>query len=185
MSEAIQISVFPAPDSSRYGMAFCRSAGISAPPSVVLLTVRSARASGAGIWVTVPVAESSRERRQWPSCAKVDSTRGGWHPEGSWFCPDGHPWRRNDPEPAGLHSIRSFPSRRSFRAGGPRKGRYQCRHGHHAQRQNQIVQQFFFVPRVSLAARRRNSMAAQGTERCRHRLTRWMMMGTEAAKRAL
>ncbi len=26
---------------------------------------------------------------------------------------------------------------------GPRKGRYQCRHGHHAQRQNQIVQQFF------------------------------------------
>ncbi|WP_257229226.1 hypothetical protein [Akkermansia muciniphila] len=27
-------------------------------------------------------------------------------------------------------------------------------------------------------------MAAQGTERCRHRLTRWMMMGTEAAKRA-
>ena len=26
---------------------------------------------------------------------------------------------------------------------GPRKGRYQCRHSHHAQRQNQIVQQFF------------------------------------------
>ncbi len=77
MSEAIQISVFPAPDSSRYGMAFCRSAGISAPPSVVLLTVRSARASGAGIWVTVPVAESSRDRRQWPSCANVDSTSGG------------------------------------------------------------------------------------------------------------
>jgi len=120
MSEAIQISVFPAPDSSRYGMAFCRSAGISAPPSVVLLTVRSARASGAGIWVTVPVAESSRERRQWPSCAKVDSTRGGMASRRELVLSG---WASMEAERSRTSrtSFRSFPSRRSFRAGAAQR----------------------------------------------------------------